>query len=81
MKSVPELPDTVPYNPFQVDIYQLGYTILEVAVVGILTSLQQCIFTHKIVQDYRGLPMFVPLGRHMTRPNPAHRPTVMYLLR
>ena len=76
VKSVPELSDTVPYNPFQVDIYQLGYTILEVAEVGILTSLQQCIPTHKIMQDYRGLQMFVPLGRHMTCPNPADRPTV-----
>jgi hypothetical protein len=27
------------------------------------------------MQDYRGLQMFVPLGRHMTRPNPSDRPT------
>jgi hypothetical protein len=44
IKSVPELSDIVPYNPFQVDIYQLGYTILEVVEVGILTSLQRHIF-------------------------------------
>jgi hypothetical protein len=30
VKTVPELSDTVPYNPFEVDIYQLGHTILQV---------------------------------------------------
>jgi hypothetical protein len=35
VKSVPELSDTVPYNPFQVDIYQLGFTILEVIEVRV----------------------------------------------
>ena len=35
VKTVPELSDTVPYNPFQVDIYQLGHTILKVIEVGI----------------------------------------------
>ncbi|KIM88362.1 hypothetical protein PILCRDRAFT_255096 [Piloderma croceum F 1598] len=30
IKTVPELSDMIPYNPFKVDIYQLGYTILEV---------------------------------------------------
>ncbi|KIM88366.1 hypothetical protein PILCRDRAFT_255150 [Piloderma croceum F 1598] len=30
VKTVPELSDTIPYNPFKVDIYQMGYTILEV---------------------------------------------------
>ena len=35
VKSVPELSDTVPYNPFQVDIFQLGYTILEVIEVSV----------------------------------------------
>jgi len=30
VKTLPELSDTIPYNPFKVDIYQLGCTILEV---------------------------------------------------
>ncbi|KAJ7199353.1 hypothetical protein B0H12DRAFT_1165383 [Mycena haematopus] len=28
-KTVPELSETVPYNPFKVDIYQLGYVIMK----------------------------------------------------
>lgn len=43
VKSVPELSATVPYNHFKVDIYQLGYTILEVIEVG--TRYHGCIFT------------------------------------
>jgi hypothetical protein len=38
VKKVPELSDTIPYNPFEVDIYQLGYTVLEVIKVGIMLS-------------------------------------------
>ena len=37
VKKVPDLSDNVPYNPFQVDIYQLGHTILKVIEVAILS--------------------------------------------
>jgi hypothetical protein len=30
VKTVPELSNLVPYNPFKTDVYQLGYTFLEV---------------------------------------------------
>ena len=30
VKTVPELSNVVPYNPFKTDVYQLGYTLLEV---------------------------------------------------
>jgi hypothetical protein len=46
VKTVPKLSDTVPYNPFKVDIYQLGYTILEVIQVSHLSSSEQHINTH-----------------------------------
>jgi len=38
VKTVPELSDTIPYNPFKVDIYQLGYTVLEVICVSSSSS-------------------------------------------
>jgi len=34
VKTVPELSDEVPYNPFKADVYQLGHTLLEVIKVG-----------------------------------------------
>ena len=34
IKTVPELSNQVPYNPFKVDIYQLGYTFLTVIEVS-----------------------------------------------
>jgi hypothetical protein len=34
VKTVPGLSDTISYNPFKVDIYQMGYTILEVVSVS-----------------------------------------------
>jgi hypothetical protein len=30
VKTVPELSNLVPYNPFKADVYQLGHTLLEV---------------------------------------------------
>ncbi|KDQ18329.1 hypothetical protein BOTBODRAFT_28743 [Botryobasidium botryosum FD-172 SS1] len=33
VKTVPELSDTIPYDPFKVDIYQLGYTLAEVVMM------------------------------------------------
>lgn len=34
LKDVPEFSDTVPFNPFKVDVYQMGRTILEIAEVS-----------------------------------------------
>jgi hypothetical protein len=34
LKNIPELSDTVPYNPFTLDIYQLGRTIMDVIKVS-----------------------------------------------
>lgn len=34
VKTVPELSDTVAYNPYKADVYQLGYTFLEVIQVS-----------------------------------------------
>jgi serine/threonine protein kinase len=34
VKTVPELSDTSPYNPFKADVYQLGCTLLEVIQVS-----------------------------------------------
>jgi hypothetical protein len=34
LKDIPELSDTVPYNPFKLDICQLGRTIIEVIEVS-----------------------------------------------
>ena|ERR1700683_3197763 len=34
LKDIPELSDTVPYNPFKLDICQLGRTIMEIIEVS-----------------------------------------------
>jgi hypothetical protein len=49
IKDIPELSDTIPYNPFKVDIFQLGRTILDVIMVshGVIFT----IFTHSVRVD------------------------------
>lgn len=42
IKEVPELSDTVPYNPFKVDIYHLGYTILDIIKVNSPIAVIRC---------------------------------------
>ncbi|KAJ7139329.1 hypothetical protein C8R44DRAFT_547735, partial [Mycena epipterygia] len=66
-KTVPELSDTVPYNPFKVDIYmiyQLGNVIYE-------SDRGNCDQNTK----YEGLELFRELAEAMTMPDPRQRPT------
>jgi hypothetical protein len=75
-KDVPELSRTVPYNPFKVDIYQLGRTILEVVKVSYGTQILLPLKTHiSCNQKYPDLHMFCPLAHSMMCPNPNDRPT------
>jgi hypothetical protein len=76
IKTVPELSDTIPYNPFKVDIYQMGYTILEVVSVSGMSSPQQPHFDLQYDnQEYRDLQMFKPLAESMMSAAPSDRPT------
>jgi hypothetical protein len=34
IKDIPEISDTIPYNPFKVDVCQLGRTVLRIIKVG-----------------------------------------------
>jgi hypothetical protein len=66
VKTVPELSDTIPYNPFKVDIYQMGYTILEVVFVSGMSLSKQLNFDLKYEnQEYCDLRMFRPLADAM----------------
>jgi hypothetical protein len=38
LKIVPEASDTIPYDPFKADVYQLGHVLLEVIQVSALSS-------------------------------------------
>jgi hypothetical protein len=74
--TVPSLSDTISYNPFKVDIHQLGYTILEVvSVSGVSSSKQPHFDLHYDNQEYRDLPMFKPLADAMMSAAPGDRPT------
>jgi hypothetical protein len=65
--TVPKLSDTIPYNPFKVDVYQLGYTILEVVSVSGMPSSKQPHFDLQYDnQEYRDLQMFKPLEAMMS---------------
>ena len=76
VKTVPELSDTIPYNPFKVDIYQMGYTILEVVSVSGMSSYKQPHFDLQYDnQEYRDLQMFKPLAEAMMSAAPSDRPT------
>jgi hypothetical protein len=59
VKTVPELSDTVPYNPFEVDIYQLGHTILQVAEVCIYYHCNDHVLIHIITRRFT--PIFICL--------------------
>lgn len=81
--SVPEFCSDAPYDPFKVDIYQLGHVILDVANVS--TSSSNFISSgHKyipLLQKYEGLELFLELGRAMTSRDPAERPNASMALR
>jgi hypothetical protein len=76
-QDVPELSDTVPYDPFKVDIFTIGNVLR--------CELQDVCFhspaAHIIVsplttsQNYSNLGFFTPLIEHMTQQDPSGRPT------
>jgi len=59
LKDIPELSDTVPYNPFKLDICQLGRTILEVIEVSNLK--RHCLIS--ILTQNRATLTFISLFR------------------
>ncbi|EJD49029.1 kinase-like protein [Auricularia subglabra TFB-10046 SS5] len=67
--EAPELSETVPYNPFAVDIFALAAAMQERFVLA--TNLRS-----KVVELLRQhLPEVIDLLRSMLRPNPEERPT------
>ncbi|KAJ6489167.1 hypothetical protein C8R47DRAFT_978275, partial [Mycena vitilis] len=58
--TIPELSQTVPYNPFKVDIFQLGLTIQNI--------IDAC-------SAYPDLKNFRPVADSLTAINPDDRPT------
>lgn len=77
IKSAPELSDTVPYNPFKLDIYQLGFSFLQVIKVGDLfyQRIYLCIYTLFWGQKYPDLDIFRSFAEHMINDDPHSRPT------
>ncbi|KIJ23780.1 hypothetical protein M422DRAFT_195503, partial [Sphaerobolus stellatus SS14] len=61
-RTVPEFSDTIPWDPFKVDIYQLGGVFAEIESVSILFSL------------YVGLEFLHPLLESMRQPDPTQCP-------
>jgi hypothetical protein len=74
LKDIPELSATVPYNPFKLDICQLGRTILEVIEVSNWKRSLRNLRTY-VKQVYPDLRIFVPLAEKMSRREPNDRPT------
>lgn len=76
-RSVPELSDTVLYDPFKLDIYQLGNVIINVANVSpgfvrnYINYIQPPLPPSK---EYEGLEAFLEIGQMMTRASPEERP-------
>lgn len=75
-KTVPELSAIVPYDPFKVDIYQLG------GVIKTLIEVWPCPFSfyawllNSVPKTYSGyLEMFRPLATKMVSKDPTQRPT------
>jgi hypothetical protein len=74
-KTILELSDTMPYNPFKVNIFQLGLTMANV--------IKTCFRPHSvwIVQlrpefhrEYHALRAFSLVANRMMTPDPAERP-------
>lgn len=64
-KTVPELSDTVPYNPFKVDIYQLGGVINKLCDVRDFSSLDRVFFLLKnLYADVHGFSRYVETTGH-----------------
>lgn len=70
-KTVPEFSDVIPFDPFKVDIYQLGGILERVEQVGIFTRVQ---IPMKTLQDYVGLDFLHPLVESMRNKTPDLRP-------
>jgi len=79
-KTVPELSDDIPYDPFKVDIYQLGHVFLKIVHVCfefVPPTLSSTDFPFLFQpQQYKGgLNHFRDLATQMTRSKPEDRPS------
>jgi hypothetical protein len=77
VKDIPELSDTIPYNPFKFDICQLGRTVLKVIKVSDSTTIMS-FNIHTLTtnqQEYPDLHVFIPFAEHMAHPNTNDRPS------
>ncbi|KAJ7253176.1 hypothetical protein C8J57DRAFT_1076955, partial [Mycena rebaudengoi] len=70
-KEIQELSSTVPYNPFKVDVCQLGIVILKVIEVNKVKDVLRFLISR---QPYPGLQVFRELGDSMSSPLPDDRP-------
>ncbi|KAG6810946.1 hypothetical protein H0H92_009687 [Tricholoma furcatifolium] len=73
-RTVPELLVDKPYNPFKLDIFQLGNVFMEVIDVRVTS-----VVVHTVIilpfKKYDGLESLLPLARAMTNSNPEDRPS------
>src|ERR1700729_2148753 len=74
LKDIPDLSDTVPYNPFKLDICQLGRTIPEIIEVCDY-KIRDLTYSLNIKQVYSDLSIFTPWAQKMMHPDPKARPT------
>ncbi|KAF8206232.1 kinase-like domain-containing protein [Mycena galopus ATCC 62051] len=73
--TIPELSETVPYNPFKVDVFQLGLTMANVIKVDFKCYiLSRQFFDSHFTQDYPALRAFYPVADRMMSTNPSDRP-------
>ncbi|KAH9478401.1 hypothetical protein JR316_0008855 [Psilocybe cubensis] len=72
VKDVPEMSVTVPYDPFKLDVYQVGSLVKTLIEVILVTVLRDESHLHQL---YEGLDFLEPLRDIMRCPNPELRPT------
>ncbi|KAF7313279.1 Protein kinase domain-containing protein [Mycena kentingensis (nom. inval.)] len=77
--EIPELSYDVPYNPFKVDIFQLGLVIRKLVQVGLKTRYKDDDPTAP--QAYPDLEDFRPVSDAMTSKDPVARPSAAQSLR
>lgn len=79
-KTVPELSNYVPYNPFKTDVYMTGILGWEMASVRSFTfrvrNMSLARYSRRLSKKYEDLHVFKPVFLRMTEREPRNRPSI-----